>query len=181
MTTQICNYINDAPAPGTEISYVPEEVVALGLTGTEKQIAYARDLIANYYRAIEFTAYNIYSHRDGKVLKRVKKDGTVLISWNTKDYTESDLLELRKYITHQIINNEKLHDASIIIDKFRRKCEDSAQRGKRHSPSWGSVQRRTWLHGQCGNVRACCSHLERRSDFDQIRLIRNRMSSNGNQ
>lgn len=127
MTTQIRNYINDAPAPGTEISYVPEEVVALGLSGTEKQIAYARDLIANYYRAIEFTAYNIYSHRDGKVLKRVKKDGTVLISRNTKDYTESDLLELRKYITYQIINNEKLHDASIIIDKFRRKCEDSAR------------------------------------------------------
>lgn len=127
MTTQICNYINDAPAPGTELSYVPEAVVALGLTGAEKQIAYARDLVANYYRAIEFTAYNIYSHRDGKVLKRVKKDGTVLISRNTKDYTESDLLELRKYITHQIINNEKLHDASIIIDKFRRKCEDSVR------------------------------------------------------
>ena len=127
MTTQICNYINDAPAPGTEISYVPEEVVTLGLTGTEKQIVYARDLIANYYRAIEFTAYNIYSHRDGKVLKRVKKDGTVLISRNTKDYTESDLLELRKYITYQIINNEKLHDASIIIDKFRRKYEDSVR------------------------------------------------------
>ena len=139
MTTQICNYINDAHAPGTEISYVPEEVVALGLTGTEKQIAYARDLIANYYRAIEFTAYNIYSHRDGKVLTRVKKDGTVLVSRNTKDYTESDLLELRKYITYQIINNEKLHDASIIIDKFRLKCEDSARSEARDIHLSGAV------------------------------------------
>lgn len=139
MTTQICNYINDAPAPGTEISYVPDEVVALGLIGTEKQIAYARDLIANYYRAIEFTAYNIYSHRDGKVLKRAKKDGTALISRNTKDYTESDLLELRKYVTYQIINNEKLHDASIIIDKFRRKCEDSARREARDIHLAGAV------------------------------------------
>ena len=128
MTTQICNYINDAPAPDMETSYVPEEVATLGLIGTEKQVAYARDLIANYYRAIEFAAYNIYSHRDGKVLKRVKKDGTVLISRNTKDYTESDLLELRKYITYQIINNEKLHDASVIIDKLRRKSEDSVRK-----------------------------------------------------
>lgn len=139
MTTQICNYINDAPAPGTEISYVPDEVVALGLIGTEKQIAYARDLIANYYRAIEFTAYNIYSHRDGKVLKRVKKDGTVLISRNTKDYTESDLLELRKYITYQIINNEKLHYASTIIDKFRRTHEDSVRREARDIHLSGAV------------------------------------------
>lgn len=139
MTTQICNYINDAPAPDMGISYVPEDVAALGLTGTEKQIAYARDLIANYYRVIEFTAYNIYSHRDGKVLKRVKKDGTTLISRSTKDYTESDLLELRKYITYQIINNKKLHDASIIIEKFRRKCEDSACREARDIHLTGAV------------------------------------------
>lgn len=112
--TMIGQYINNAPAPSIDDDYTPEEVKVVELIGTEKQVAYARDLIKRLFCNVELAAYNIYLRRAAtREVYHHPQTGEVGCK---EHYTEADVMKLREMLTARLVSAEELHSAGKLID-----------------------------------------------------------------